>query len=606
MKALDFFRRFALKILIVPVIALIVFFAKELAFLQLYPVIINLIMLFVFGISFFIPPVIIFRFATLGDKSIKGSPAEKQIYRYCRKVTLVWCLFFVGNGAFALFTFFSKSKILWLIYNGFISYILIGILIFGEMGIRKMMKKKISRAVPLSMIKSTSRAQDLIVCYDGIFSDGIYKYWKDFIRDTAKLCRFIQSVDNQKWFLHCEDSYFFIVAFNSLQRSQKTILLTANLAPSYLAEIRDKESAFLSDQNVPDSYNINDILSADTAENAAVDRKLFDAALDPEKASVVLFTSGSTGKQKAFEHSLSELETDNCYLISKWGKEFLTRPFCSTVSQHHIYGLLDAVLLPFTAGIPFRQTRIEFPEELNRFCDTPYTIITVPAFLKRVVEIDIQYQLKTPLIFSSGGALPRETAQKTEALLGFWPVEFYGSTETAGIAYRISKDGENWKPYDTVKIWMQEDGEKKGALVVRSPYIKDKAGFISGDLVQILEDGSFLLKGRVDSIVKIEEKRVSLTEVESRLMLSGLVSEAAVIALEDRRQYLAAAIVFNKNGEEFFKDMPKFGINNYFTEYLARFFEPVVLPKKWRYIEKIPVDSQGKKKKDDIKYLFNR
>jgi acyl-coenzyme A synthetase/AMP-(fatty) acid ligase len=40
-------------------------------------------------------------------------------------------------------------------------------------------------------------------------------------------------------------------------------------------------------------------------------------------------------------------------------------------------------------------------------------------------------------------------------------------------------------------------------------------------------DGGFVLAGRADRIVKIEEKRVSLSAIEQRLLASPLVREAA-------------------------------------------------------------------------------
>jgi acyl-CoA synthetase (AMP-forming)/AMP-acid ligase II len=237
-------------------------------------------------------------------------------------------------------------------------------------------------------------------------------------------------------------------------------------------------------------------------------------------------------------------------------------------------------------------------------------IITVPAFLKRAVEelgrtsagagAGKTLGLQAPWIFTSGGVLPPEIAEKTNRVFGFWPVEVYGSTETSGIAWRQSKDGLPWTPFDNTRISKNDEG----CLVVRSPYIKESAGFITGDLVDILDDGRFLLRGRSDSIVKIEEKRISLPEVENRLLQSGLAADVCVIALEDRRQYLAAALVLNKAGKAQFKSAEKFEMNRYFREYLLQFFENVVLPKKWRYPEALPVDAQGKKKKQEIRKLF--
>jgi acyl-coenzyme A synthetase/AMP-(fatty) acid ligase/3-hydroxymyristoyl/3-hydroxydecanoyl-(acyl carrier protein) dehydratase len=272
------------------------------------------------------------------------------------------------------------------------------------------------------------------------------------------------------------------------------------------------------------------------------------------------------------------------------------------VSQHHIYGLLFSILLPFTAGVPFRRTRIQYPEEVEQLTGDSYLLITVPAFLKRATEIENSgsLRLRSPWIFTSGGVLSLETAAKTERAFGFWPLEIYGSTETSGIAYRHSKNGLAWTPFDNTRIGTNDAGR----LVVRSPYIRDPAGFTTGDEADILEDGRFILKGRADAIVKIEEKRISLPEVENRLIQSGLVADVSVVALEDRRQYLAAAIVLNAAGKERFSNLEKYEINRYFHTYLLQFFESAVLPKKWRYADALPIDHQGKKRAFEIRSLF--
>ena len=324
--------------------------------------------------------------------------------------------------------------------------------------------------------------------------------------------------------------------------------------------------------------------------------------INADDASITMYTSGTTGNPKEVRQRLMEFENDNLFIISKWGEEILKRKFCSTVSQHHIYGLLFSVLLPFTAGVPFRRGKIDFPEELEKLGDTQYMLITVPAFLKRAIEIKKQENLclKSPWIFSSGGVLDPQTAAKTQEIFGFWPLEVYGSTETSGIAWRQSVNGPEWTPFDNAQLSANADG----CLVIRSPYIKDPLGFETSDLVQLLEDGRFILKERIDSVVKIEEKRISVTEMENRILQSGFVSDVCVIPMEDRRQYLAAAVVFNEKGKERFLDLEKIEINTFWRDYLLQYFEHVVIPKKWRYPEKISADSQGKKMKDEIKKMF--
>jgi acyl-coenzyme A synthetase/AMP-(fatty) acid ligase len=180
-------------------------------------------------------------------------------------------------------------------------------------------------------------------------------------------------------------------------------------------------------------------------------------------------------------------------------------------------------------------------------------------------------------------------------------VEVYGSTETSGIAWRQSVNGPEWTVFDNAKISQNRDG----CLVIRSPYIKDPAGFETADMVEILEDGRFLLKGRLDSVVKIEEKRISFPEIENRILQSGLASDVCVISLEDKRQYLAAAIVFNNKGKERFDGLEKHEINVFWRQYLSQYFENIVIPKRWRYPETLPLDTQGKKKKEDIQFLFS-
>ena len=95
-----------------------------------------------------------------------------------------------------------------------------------------------------------------------------------------------------------------------------------------------------------------------------------------------------------------------------------------------------------------------------------------------------------------------------------------------------------------------------------------------------------------------------MTEVENRLLQSGLVADVKVVAMEDIRQYLAAVVVLNAAGRKKFEGAEKLVLNKYFHGYLMRFFENVVIPKKWRFVDALPCDIQGKKHKEEIIALF--
>ncbi len=586
-------------------------------FLKLYSVVINLTLLVVFGSTLFLKPNIIFRFATLADKKIIGSSYENQVKIYCRNVTIVWCCFFILNGTAAVLTSFADkvfglspemARKVWAVYNGGISYVLMGTLFVVEFIIRKLVDAKMIKAYPITKFKADSRKDDYILCYEDVWSKGQYKTWKDFLIDTAKLRKYIEASGADEFILHCEDYWYFLCSFVALLQCKKAAYLTQNITSSFMADVRKPGMLFLTDQNITEKDN-------PAVADAVLIQKLVEEAAEPaeaeirscpeinsEETRIFLFTSGSTGKPKAVPQRMKEFEEDNAFIISKWAEEFKDRKLLTTVSQHHIYGFLFGISLPFTLGCPFRRNRIEFPEEFEKLSDVSYILIATPAFLKRTVEVEDSLPMKNVWIFTSGGAVSEELAVQTEKVFGFCPLEVYGSTETSGIAYRQQKkDKLVWTPFDNAKIWLGDDG----CLRIISPYIKNPEGFATADLAEIFEDGRFLLKGRSDSIVKIEEKRISMTEVENRLLETGLVEDVKVVALtNDVRQYLAAAVVLNEKGREQFKDSEKFLINRWFHDFLMKYFENVVIPKKWRFMDKLPTDVQGKKHKLEIMALF--
>jgi acyl-coenzyme A synthetase/AMP-(fatty) acid ligase len=546
----------------------------------------------------------IYRFAILQDKSIPGSFGEAWIAAYCRKVSLVWSGFFIFNGSIAAWTIFFGSDVLWSIYNGGISYILMGTLFAGEYIIRKKVQKNMPKVVTFSELKNDSWDPSTVLAYNGAWGDKDHKTWGDFLRESAILRSKIESVGGDKWLVHSNDCWYFMLSLVALFQCKKEAVLTANLSPAYLAEIKG-DSPFLTDQDfsgkegMTNTFHLPSLVS-EKGEAAVGEMPLIKG----EESFITFWTSGSTGKPKPIRLRFVDFEVDTKYLLTQWENEFCSRKMCSTVSHHHIYGFLFGAILPFAAAIPFRRATIVAPEEVERLSDESYFLITVPAFLKRAVEIEtpLSLKLKSPYILASGGFLFPDVAQKTAEIFGCWPLELYGSTEISGIAWRQQNNGPGWIPFGNAKLEVNGDG----CLVVKSTYRQEyPEGFETNDLVKMLPNGQFILLGRLDSIVKIEEKRISLPEVEGRITESGLVDDVSVIALEDNRQYLAAALVFNAKGKEKFAGLEKNEINKFWREHLLKYFENVVIPKKWRYVEALPVNTQGKKKKEDIELLFS-
>lgn len=103
---------------------------------KLYPVIINLLLFAWFFYSLRHPPSVIERIARLTNPNL-----PPEAISYTRKTTIVWSVFFIVNALIALWTVCFASTKVWMLYNGFVAYILIALLFSGEFIVRCWVKK---------------------------------------------------------------------------------------------------------------------------------------------------------------------------------------------------------------------------------------------------------------------------------------------------------------------------------------------------------------------------------------------------------------------------------------------------------------------------------
>jgi uncharacterized membrane protein len=98
---------------------------------KLYPVLMSLAFAGAFGLSLIFPPSLIEAMALRGQP--EPAPA---IRRYMRRLSLIWCLFLLASGAVSAITSLGELW-LWTLYNGLISYLLMGVLLGGEWLVRR-------------------------------------------------------------------------------------------------------------------------------------------------------------------------------------------------------------------------------------------------------------------------------------------------------------------------------------------------------------------------------------------------------------------------------------------------------------------------------------
>lgn len=107
---------------------------------RLYPVGVSTLMLAAFGVTLLRPPSMVERIARAS-----GAELDDAGVRYTRGVTIVWCVFFVVNGAIALATALIGSREAWALYNGLLSYLVAGALLGGERLLRAILLRRAAR-----------------------------------------------------------------------------------------------------------------------------------------------------------------------------------------------------------------------------------------------------------------------------------------------------------------------------------------------------------------------------------------------------------------------------------------------------------------------------
>ncbi len=419
--------------------------------------------------------------------------------------------------------------------------------------------------------------------------DGTPLLYAGFVARVEAWCRLLQRTPGRDFALYFNDSLEFAAALFGAWQSGKTIYLPSDALPATCAGLQQVVDGYLGEfaaEWMPVSPQPED----NDGERCDFRR------LTPDFIGLVVYTSGSTGQAQAVPKKLSQLAAEVATLESLFGAALGAADIVATVSHQHIYGLLFKVLWPLAAGRAIQVRSFTFPEELAQATAArDCVLISSPAHLKRLPDSPVwataMHRLRA--VFSSGGPLPLDVVHTTAGMLQQVPIEVYGSSETGGIAWRqrTPDADETWTAMPGVKWRIAPDD---GVLEVSSAHLPDDNWMRLADRAQAAGAGRFLLKGRVDRIVKIEEKRISLDAIEAQLMTSPLVREVRVIVIEGKRQQVAAFIVLSDSGRRVLAESGKLMLNRMLREILAQSVERIALPRTWRYLDALPVNTQGK------------
>ncbi len=427
--------------------------------------------------------------------------------------------------------------------------------------------------------------------------NGQERRLSDLRRDAAKIACCLQGQDANAVCLYSESAYDFTAGLLGAVYSLKRVILPPNNLPETLTSIAKRGALILSEtENDLPSIHLRKVMDGPPRPFEFRSRDLSNVTLDIQ-------TSGSTGVPTFVPKTLHQLEAECASLERMWGKALGSSLVFAMVSHQHIYGLLFRVLWPLLAMRPFVAETIQYWEAyFEEERDRDHVLVSSPAHLSRFPPLSALDPLRPPkMLFSSGGPLTCDAAEKTKHSLGVAPCEVFGSTETGGIAWRVQKTPDTaWTAFDQVSISRAEDG----TLAVRSPWLEKFEWQSTSDLISLLDETRFQFHGRADRIVKIEGKRVSLQQVETALLAEDSVHSAAVLMLKNAPCPLAAVLELSDKGRAMLETLGPFRLGRAFRRRLGTRLDSASLPKFWRFVDHIPENAQGKRRLLELQQLF--
>lgn len=119
------------------VILIFVGLSRNLQIMYWYPVLMNVIMLILFGGSLYAEQSLVERLARLQTPNLSD-----RAVAYTKKVTYLWCIVFIINIIVSSGLVLSDNYYYWALYTGFISYILMAAVMGVEWCVRQFFMKK--------------------------------------------------------------------------------------------------------------------------------------------------------------------------------------------------------------------------------------------------------------------------------------------------------------------------------------------------------------------------------------------------------------------------------------------------------------------------------
>ncbi|MCA9138457.1 MAG: acyl-CoA synthetase [Planctomycetales bacterium] len=356
--------------------------------------------------------------------------------------------------------------------------------------------------------------------------------------------------------------------------------------------------------------------------------------IDPDRAAMILYTSGTTSKPKGVvtTHACIEQQIKSLIQAWHWNADDCIPLF---LPMHHIHGIINIMSCALWAGAKIEvHPRFDVDAIFKRVSEDAYTVfMAVPTIYVKMIETlesispserdsVIGGFSKMRLMVSGSAALPVSVHRQWTDLTGQKLLERYGMTEI-GMALSNPYQGQRRPgsvglPLPGVEIRLYgDDGQTiqsedvageiqvRGANVFREYYGRAEATkesfidgwFRTGD-VAVLEKGYYRILGRTSiDIIKSGGYKLSALEIEATLLDHPAICQCAVVGVADETwgECVAAAIVLQKNQTVELDDL-----RSWCKERISAY----KIPRRMLIVDDLPRNAMGKVTKPDVTKLF--
>lgn len=264
----------------------------------------------------------------------------------------------------------------------------------------------------------------------------------------------------------------------------------------------------------------------------------------PAGTALIKLTSGSTG------HPVG-ICLDHTQLAA--GIDQIGRGMSICQSDHvliaiplsHSYGFDNGVLSLARLGTPLILEPGYYPASLQRALREGEATFfpAVPPMVRALGETEWPADLALRRVICAGGPLAPEFARAFLARSGRAVHQFYGSTETGGIAFEDAPEepaaeGTVGRPLPGVAVELSEDGtvtvvSAANFLCYLGTAERGDRRVILGDRAEWTPEGRLRLIGRAADLLNVGGRRLSALAIESALRTLPGVIDAAVVGVSD-------------------------------------------------------------------------